>query len=162
MYKSAFHDDIGTIQMIEDKYQHLQDIIVDIEKKYSRRILVFLLIIESSSGLSLVQHSFAEKKLDPDLISGFLTAIQSFGMELTTAPTEMKKLAYKNFEIELNVGDYIRGALFLSGPCSNYLVNKLVDFINKFENAYEKPLKNWTGDISKLEGASELVKEFFD
>lgn len=162
MYKSAFHDDISTIQMIENKYQKLQNLIIDIEKKYSRRILVFLLIIESSSGLSLVQHNFAEKKLDPDLISGFLTAIQSFGMELTTAPTEMKKLAYKNFEIELNVGDYIRGALFLSGPCSNYLVKKLVDFINKFENTYEKPLKNWTGDISKLQGASELVKEFFE
>ncbi|TFF89530.1 MAG: hypothetical protein EU549_00225 [Promethearchaeota archaeon] len=162
MYKSTFLDDVHTIKMIEEKFNSLQNQLIEIEKKYTTRILVFLLVIEDNSGLSLVEHGFKDKRLDPDLISGFLTAIQSFGMELTTAPTEMKKLAYKNFEIEINVGDYIRAALFLSGPCSNFLVKKLVEFINKFEQAFEKPLKNWTGDISKFEDAPQLVKEVFE
>ncbi|MBD3227873.1 MAG: hypothetical protein GF329_06765 [Candidatus Lokiarchaeota archaeon] len=162
MYKSTFLDDTRTIKMIEEKFGSLQNKLFEIEEKYTKRILVFLLVIEDNSGLSLLEHGFKDKKLDPDLISGFLTAIQSFGMELTTAPTEMKKLAYKNFEIEINVGDYIRAALFLSGPCSNYLVKKLVEFINKFEQKYEKPLKNWTGDVSKFEDAPQLVKEIFE
>jgi hypothetical protein len=100
--------------------------------------------------------------LDPDLISGFLTAVQSFGSELSSEKTEMKKLAYKDFEIELNVGDYVRAALFLIGPGTKWLINNLVTFINSFEQQFGEVLKDWHGDVSQFTTAPELVKEIFN
>ncbi|GAG89325.1 unnamed protein product, partial [marine sediment metagenome] len=137
MYRSAFQDDTKIVPMIEEKYGNLIGILKDLEKKYSKRILKFLLVINNLSGLTMFQHAFAKGVIDSDLISGFLTAIQSFGMELSTeGSSEMTKLAYKNFEIELNVGDHIRAALFLSGEASKFLVRNLVTFINDFERTY--------------------------
>ncbi len=163
MYKSAFQDDTKIVPMIEEKYQNLLDILRDVEKKYSKRIMKFLLVIDNTSGLTMYQHSFAKSELDSDLISGFLTAIQSFGVELSTdGISEMKKLAYKDFEIELNIGDYIRAALFLSGEASKYLVRNLVIFINNFEKKYELSLKDWHGDVSLFDNAKELVEKSFN
>ena len=49
-------------------------------------------------------HNFTEKTLDSDLIGGFLSAIQSFGAEISKEETTMKKLSYEHFEIELLEG----------------------------------------------------------
>jgi len=162
MYKAAFHDDLKTIQTIETKNQQLLSTLAALEKKYSKRILTFLLIIDHTSGLTLFQHNFAGIELDPDLISGFLTAVQSFGSELSAEKTEMKKLAYKNFEIELNIGDHVRAALFLMGSSSKWLVKTLVTFINAFEQKFGDVLKDWHGDVSKFATAPTLVKELFN
>jgi len=163
MYKSAFQEDFQNIRNIEDRYQELLYTIRDFEKKYSKRILVYLLIWLTDSGITLYQYSFAEKALDPDLISGFLTAVQSFGMELTAdKEAGIEKLAYKNFEIEMNVGDRIRAALFLTGKSTNYLIKSTVQLINKFEQTYEAGLQDWRGDVSQFENASEIVKKVFD
>lgn len=162
LYKAAFHDDLKTIHTIENKYQQLLTTIAELEKKYSKRILTFLLIIEHRSGVTLFQHNFAGRELDPDLVSGFLTAVQSFGSELGTEKTEMKKLAYKDFEIELNIGDYIRAALFLDGKSTKYLITTLVTFINSFEQQFGEALKNWHGEVSQFDTAPNLVKEIFN
>ena len=74
----------------------------------------------------------------------------------------MKKLAYKDFEIELNIGDYIRAALFLTGEASKFLVRNLVIFINDFERTYGKDLKDWTGDVSIFRDAKQLVDKIFE
>jgi len=162
LYRAAFHDDSATTQTIETKYQQLCTNIAELEKKYSKRILAFLLIIDHTSGVNLYQHNFAGKSLDPDLISGFLTAVQSFGVELSSEKTEMKKLAYKNFEIELNIGDHVRAALFLMGQSSKWLVKTLVTFINAFEQRFGDVLKDWHGDVSKFTATPTLVKEIFN
>ncbi len=163
MYKAAFQEDIQNIRNIEDRYQELLYTIRDIEKKYSKRILIYLLIIDSNSGITLYEHGFADKDLDPDLVSGFLTAVQSFGVELTSdQEAGMKKLAYKNFEIEMNVGDRIRAALFLIGESTKYLIKAVVELINKFEQTYEDALKDWHGDITQFENASGIVKKIFE
>lgn len=162
LYRAAFHDDSTTIQTIETKQQQLRTNIAELEKKYSKRILAFLLIIDHTSGVNLYQHNFAGKSLDPDLISGFLTAVQSFGVELSSERTEMKKLAYKNFEIELNIGDHVRAALFLMGQSSKWLVKTLVTFINAFEQKFGDVLKDWHGDVSKFTATPTLVKEIFN
>ena len=95
-------------------------------------------------------------------MSGFLTAIQSFGTELTEKDSAMKKLAYKDFEIELNKGRYTTAALLLSGPGPKLLERTLERFIHSFEQTYEHILKNWRGDISTLKDASKLVFLFFE
>ncbi len=162
MYKSAFQEDTKIIPMIEEKYKDLMTILADLEKRYSKRTMKFLLIIDNTSGLTIFQQAFSEAMMDSDLVSGFLTAIQSFGTEFSAdGSTEMKKLAYKDFEIEMNIGDHIRAALFLSGPTSKYLVGSLVKFITAFEKTYEENLTAWSGDVSLFEDAGELVARIF-
>jgi predicted transcriptional regulator len=162
MYKSAFQEDTKIIPMIEEKYKDLMTILADLEKRYSKRTMKFLLVIDNTSGLTMFQQSFSEAMMDSDLVSGFLTAIQSFGTEFSAdGSTEMKKLAYKDFEIEINIGDHIRAALFLSGPTSKYLVGALVKFITRFEKTYGENLKAWSGDVTLFEDAGELVAQIF-
>jgi len=162
LYTAAFHDETETIEPIKTKYQQLLNTISELERKYSKRILIFLLIIDHVSGLTYFQHNFAGKELDPDLISGFLTAVQSFGSELSSEKTEMKKLAYKDFEIELNVGDYVRAALFLAGPGTKWLIKTLMTFINSFEQQFSTALKDWHGDVTVFAPAQNLIKEIFN
>ncbi|NVM31309.1 MAG: hypothetical protein HWN65_20895 [Candidatus Helarchaeota archaeon] len=161
MYKSTFPEDVKTISSFEEKNQNLSMMMNDLEKKYSQRILIFLLVIDENSGVAIFQHNFAEKSVDPDLISGFLSAIQSFGSELTTEAAAMKKLAYKNFEIEMHVGRYVRVALVLSGSITKHLKENLAKFTDSFERTFEEHLKTWRGDVTKFEDATQLAFLYF-
>ena len=161
MYESTFQYETETIQIIEEKHLKLLLTKIELEKLYSKRIITLLLVIEKDSGVTLYRYNFSEKELDPDLISGFLTAIQGFSAEFTTETAAIKKLAYQNFEIELNTGDYIRAALVLSGQCSKFLVKTLIKFIDSFEQTYEESLKTMPVDLTKFEDASQLVFLYF-
>jgi hypothetical protein len=74
----------------------------------------------------------------------------------------MKRLAYKDFEIELNIGDFVRAALFIDGQSTKYLITNLVTFINSFEQQFGDALKGWHGDVSQFDTAPNLVKEIFN
>jgi len=149
------------INTIEEKYNNLNQTIEELEKRYSKNIQRYLIVIEKTSGVAIFRHSFTEQKIDSDLISGFLTAIQSFGAELTTKEASMKKLAYKDFEIELNMGRYVWVALILAGPISKLIIHNLAQFNDSFEQTYEEALRGWYGDVSKFADATQLVYLYF-
>ncbi len=161
LYQSAYKDDIATIRLIEEKYETLISTMAELEKRYSKLILNYLLIIDNNSGITLFQHSFSEKSLDPDLLSGFLTAIQDFGAELASKTTSMKKLEYKNFEIELRRSQKFNVALILAGTSTKYLKNNLLKFIDSFERTYKESFETWKGDISEFKDAINLVFIYF-
>ncbi|MHA1385114.1 MAG: hypothetical protein ACTSR3_15300, partial [Candidatus Helarchaeota archaeon] len=83
--------------------------------KYSNDILYALMLINKGNGVNIFTYIFSGEELDGDLISGFLTAIQSLGIEVTKKATAMKKLSYEDFEIELREGEFIRAALITTG-----------------------------------------------
>ncbi|MHA1386456.1 MAG: hypothetical protein ACTSR3_22115, partial [Candidatus Helarchaeota archaeon] len=161
LYYETFKDQISTFNKIQAQIDKLIADINKFEKKYAKNILKYLLVIKQDSGVALFNQNFGEMELDSDLVSGFLTAIQSFGSEVSKETTTIKKLTYKDFEIVLEDGHIIRAALVLIGPNIKFLYSKLQNFIAEFESAYEDTLRNWTGNVSIFKDLQLKLNELF-
>ncbi|TFF89011.1 MAG: hypothetical protein EU549_02000 [Promethearchaeota archaeon] len=137
----------------------------ELEKQYEKyqelKKLSYIIIMEKDSGVIITQHRFTISEIDTDLIGGFLTAIQDFGSEISKTSTQVRKIQYQNFEINIEDGKYIRVALILKGKHTQKITNKLSEFIKLYEKKYGKELSNFTGDVSKFEGSINLIKNNF-
>ncbi|MBD3227152.1 MAG: hypothetical protein GF329_03105 [Candidatus Lokiarchaeota archaeon] len=137
---------------LSDNYQQRKYI-------YAMNILYALMLIHKNTGLSVYNYNFTNKNLDSDLISGFLTAIQSFGSEISEKETKMEKLSYEHFEIQLSSGKYITAALISTGK-PNLIIGKMINkIIREFENKYEKQLENFSGKISEFRDAGFIIED---
>lgn len=161
-YQQTFPDQKNQIDQLCKLIEEKDPLFTELGNKYTNEILQYLMIIKKDSGLTIYEHNFTEVSIDPDLIGGFLTAIQSFGSELSNEETSMTKLAYKNFEIALDDEENTRAALILKGKPVENLTKKLKNFIKEFELKFKKELKNWTGDVVLFEPADEILKKIFD
>ncbi len=160
-YERTFPEQKFQIQQLSKIIQEETPLILEIEKKYTRRILKYLLLIEKESGVCLFEFNFTESVINPNLIGGFLTAIQDIGTEFSDEETAMTKLAYKNFEIVLDEKDIVRGALFLKGSPTDEVWKKFHLFIANFEKEFEEFLENWEGKDLPPGAADSLVKKIF-
>ncbi len=144
--------------------------------------LQHILVLHSDAGTCIFQHSFGEVTFDPDLISGFLTAISAFQTELTApaatkvpfgekvpsekVPSEKEtrgfELSYANFKILLQDAAKTRTALILSADPTESIRSALDEFVVKFETKYEKDLRNWRGAMAPFQNANELVEATFE
>jgi len=139
----------------------LKDELNRMAKNYFRKILFTLILIHSFTGLSLYTYNFSEKDLDSDLISGFLTAIQNFGMEVSKEKTRMKRISYEAFEIELIDGEFTVAALTTLSIPNQLTSLALQRFLHRFEAKFKSQLKDFTGNVSQFQSADELIKEIF-
>ncbi|MHA1268236.1 MAG: hypothetical protein ACTSPY_00495 [Candidatus Helarchaeota archaeon] len=127
-----------------------------------------LMIIYKSNGMTLYDYSFQERTFDPDLISGFLTAIASF-QEKSLIKKQSEKsarggfeLTYANFIILVDEGDYVRVALILDQKPSETIRNTLKRFIKEFEIEYTNDLKSFAGYVKAFRKTSELIVKIFE
>ncbi|MFX1295604.1 MAG: hypothetical protein ACFFD2_12235, partial [Promethearchaeota archaeon] len=155
--------DVSQEKKITNGIENIRKETERVTKTYSLRIPHYLLIISKLSGLCLYSYKFNIGKFDPDLISGFLSAIQSFGIEFSssTEVTGMRRLSYKNFEITLEEGEHVRAALVSTGKITNFLENQLRDFLKVFSDQFQETLSNFDGDVAQFKSTKEIVKKFF-
>ncbi|MBD3229163.1 MAG: hypothetical protein GF329_13350 [Candidatus Lokiarchaeota archaeon] len=130
-----------------------------------------LMIIHKDSGGTIYNYSFQERSFDPDLISGFLTAIASFQIDSgIKSQREIEKISsgfelkYQNFIILMNEGQFIRVALILDQKPSETLRKALNQFKNTFELNYEKELENFTGNLKVFrdKDIENLIEKIFE
>lgn len=121
-----------------------------------------LLIIERVSGLPMFSHSSEDFPMDKELVSGFLSAMDSFVSEIGGS-TSMNEISYKGFYVHAAYGKQIKLALFLSEPANQSLKERLFYFLNQFEVHYEDQINKFveTGNsaIFNKEKITEIVKE---
>ncbi|MHA1324038.1 MAG: tetratricopeptide repeat protein [Candidatus Helarchaeota archaeon] len=132
------------------------------EVNYSKDILGYLIITKKQAGIPIFQWNFIEATFDSDLVGGFLSAIQSFGSEITRESASMEKIAYKGFEINFQDGEFIRCALILKGEITKLLLKGLRNFVQEFESHFEKPLRANTGNVAIFETTDTLIQKYFD
>lgn len=154
--------DEKTSQKLQYELVLIGERLLEEEKNYSYQILNFLIITKKVSGICLYQKNFITAKFDIDLISGFLSAIQSFGTEISQEKTTMEKLAYKNFKIFFQDGQYIRANLILLGEITDLLLTKLKNLVAAFEQHYHSLLIKETANISLFSKADVLINEYFN
>ena len=121
-----------------------------------------LLIIDPDSGVSMISHSSEDYPADKELISGFLSAMDSFVSEIG-GTTAMKEINYKGLYIHAAYGQFVKLALFLSKPAHQSLKERLVYFLNHFEKHYHDQINAFkrTANVSVFDNQkiSSLIKE---
>jgi hypothetical protein len=100
------------------------------------------------------------KNIDPDLISGFISAVSSFGEKIELQES-LKEMKYGDKTIILSEGKYIRAAIILNKKGSTQLRENLIQFVREFEERYSEILPEWRSDLKEFKNAGSLVDKIF-
>lgn len=139
----------------------LKDHAVTVKPKF-KETFRNLMIIDKDSGLNIISYSSEEISMEKELISGFLSAMDSFVSEIG-GTTSMKEISYKGFYVHAAYGQYIKFALFLSRPARKNLKERLAYLLNQFEEHYHDQILQFakTGNTAVFDKDRivELIKE---
>ncbi|KKL90104.1 hypothetical protein LCGC14_1908030 [marine sediment metagenome] len=135
------------------------------KKPKYKEVFRSLIIIDKTTGLPLISHSDEKFKIEHDLVSGFLTAMDSFVSEIG-GTTSMKEISYKSFYIHAAYGKWVKLALFLSKPAKQSLKERLIYLLTEFESHYEEEIQYFqtTGNISIFDEKkiTTIIKDILD
>lgn len=124
--------------------------------------LKYLLIIYKTNGVSLYSRNFGNLKLESDLLSGFLSAITSFGSELTGGQNvSLRKMEYETLKLIVQKGDFVDIGMLLDDFPEEWLDLRLKAFVKVFEDEYKNHLLKWTGDIQPFSTTNLLFNRIF-
>ena len=120
-----------------------------------------VLILYKGTGTCTYFKSFGSEEIDPELISGFISAVSSFGKDLLSSQP-LSEIAYGDKVLLLSDGDYIRVALVLGKNASTTVRNNLSKFILAFEQEYQHELPTWRGQLNIFKDAGIIIDEIFN
>ena len=110
---------------------------------------VYILIADS--GLCVMDRKYGEAEMDPNLISGFLTALISFGQELSSG-NRVHVIDFGAFDICLSLkNNVIVAATVDKTDDGNAAMAVLSEVNDAFVNAYSNILKEWDGNLEPFE-----------
>ena len=120
--------------------------------------LEHILVLYKGTGTCIFFKSFGSEEIDPELISGFISAISSFGKDLVSQE-ELNEISYGDKMLLLSDGENIRVALVLGKKASLILRRNLMEFIHVFEKSYANELPNWRGQLNIFRDAGILIDD---
>ncbi|MBN1801314.1 MAG: hypothetical protein JW891_07400 [Candidatus Lokiarchaeota archaeon] len=120
-----------------------------------------VLVLYKASGMCVYFKSLGLESIDPELISGFLSAVSSFGREMESQQA-LNEINYGDKKILLSDGEFIRVALVLSKEPSVITRQHLTEFIATFERSFSKVLPEWRGNLKSFNGAGKLVDDILN
>ena len=120
-----------------------------------------LQMIHRNSGVQLFSYRFREDiKLEPTLISGFISAVITFAEELK--PSEGKEIIKfidrGDFVLQVEPGNLVVGLLILSSKDYSFK-EKLKILVSEFESRYHDQIVDWNGISSSFNEFEEDVKQ---
>ncbi len=154
---------IGTYQVYKrekaKKEKHRQKIY----NKYMDILnLQYILIIDKKSGLEVYQQKFAGKEMNATLVSGFLEAMRSFGIELTNTQelAQTIKLDFQKSKILMSEFKNFRLILIMSEDPSVDFLESIKDLSLSIEKYYGESIRQFQGGkIKQFEGIRDLIDE---
>ena len=110
---------------------------------------VYILIADS--GLCVLDRKYGEAEMDPNLISGFLTALIQFGRELS-AGNRVHTIDFGAFDIclSLNNNVIVAGTVDKTDD-DNAAMAVLADVNNEFIKLYKDILVEWDGNLEPFD-----------
>jgi hypothetical protein len=125
--------------------------------------LNYLLITEKQSSLNIYDQVFTDKKLNTTLISGFLEAIRSFGLDITGSEEHSQtiKLEYKNSKIIMSDFKNFRIIFIMKDIPSNQFFDSIEAISYEIEEKYGTHLKEFKGNLQPFKNMEELIKKHF-
>ncbi|MHA1220562.1 MAG: hypothetical protein ACTSQB_02400, partial [Candidatus Heimdallarchaeota archaeon] len=120
-----------------------------------------LQMIHRQSGVQLFSHRFREDiKLDPTLISGFISAVILFAEELKPSKGKeiIKYIDRGDFILQVEPGRLVIGLLILSSKDYSFK-EKLKLLVSEFELKYNNEITNFNGFSSCFDDFEKEVKQ---
>jgi hypothetical protein len=110
---------------------------------------VYILIADS--GLCVLDRKYGTADMDPNLISGFLTALIQFGRELSDG-NRVHVIDFGAFDICLSLKDNVIVAATVDKvDDGNAAMAVLADVNNAFSKIYGNMLQDWDGNLEPFE-----------
>ncbi|NMC04366.1 MAG: hypothetical protein GYA24_04100, partial [Candidatus Lokiarchaeota archaeon] len=127
----------------------------------------YLLVISKNGGVPMFSKSLAEVPIDESLVSGFLSAISSFGAEISTKMKGdlkggLEELSYQQFKIILHEGQFVRVALLLLRRPSDTLKERLRGFTTEFEKRFRAQVENFKGEVLQDMVVTPVIEQTFE
>lgn len=130
--------------------------------------ITYMLVL-NSSGVSIFEYSFSNIPIDGTLVSGFLSAISSFGdqigkdFEKDKHAKGLEELSYKQFKIVVSDAALCRVALLLTKRPSDTLKSRAKTFTFSFQEKYFSQLESADSAKELNEGpVLELVEKHLE
>lgn len=128
----------------------------------------YFLVLTKEGGVPVFSTAMSEIPIEEALVSGFLSAISTFGSEIGSkmkSGDELKggleELAYQQFKIVLNEGKFVRVAVLLLKKPSSGLKIKLAEFNKKFEEKYRPELERFSGMMFEEIQVLSIIESVF-
>lgn len=123
----------------------------------------YIIISEKKSGLNLYEESFIGKVLSPTLISGYLNALNIFGIELTGSyeHSQTIKLDFENAKIIMSDFKSIRIIFLLKDNPSENFLKAIKSISYDIDRKYGKSIENFKGKRKEFIGIHEILKRYF-
>jgi len=123
--------------------------------------LNYVLIIEKKTSLNVFDQTFTEKKMNMMLLSGFLEAIRTFGIELTGSKehSQIIKLDYHNTKILMAEFKNFRLILIMKELPSESFYDLISNLSLEIEEKYGSYLETFKGDLGPFNTIEELIKK---
>ncbi|TXT64812.1 MAG: hypothetical protein BAJALOKI3v1_160013 [Promethearchaeota archaeon] len=118
-----------------------------------------ILVTDRNSSLTLFEGTYVEKGLDSNLISGFLQAIRSFGIELTESQesSQIIKLEYQKLKIIMDEYGDFRIILIMKEIPSIDFLDSVKDLSYELKEKFEKYISNFNGNIKPFKYIDRLI-----
>jgi len=99
---------------------------------------------------------------DEDVLSGMLTAVQEFVRDAFAygEHRELHQLDFGDYRIMIERGRTVYLAVVYSGSGSAAVRRKIRSVLDRIEFDYAPVLEKWDGDMDKVRGARDLIREY--
>jgi len=126
--------------------------------------LDYFIIIEKRTGLNIYEKILAGKDMDASLITGFLEAIRSFGIELTGANEQSQtiKLEYQQSKIIMSEFKDFRILLIMKENPSQDFLDSIKSLSYDIDNTYGEDIAHFTGNIDKFANIKDLLDQHLE
>ncbi|MFX0076112.1 MAG: hypothetical protein ACFE96_11755, partial [Candidatus Hermodarchaeota archaeon] len=123
--------------------------------------LNYVIVIEKKSSLNIYDQSFTEKKINSTLVSGFLEAIRTFGLDISGVGehSQTVKLEYQKSNILMT--DYKNFRLiFIMKEIPSAQFYKVIDDLSlEIEEKFGTYLEEFKGNLQPFEGIEHLLRK---
>ncbi|MCK5237987.1 MAG: hypothetical protein KAR33_00480 [Candidatus Thorarchaeota archaeon] len=118
-----------------------------------------LYVLIADSGLCVLDRKYGEGEMDPNLISGFLTALISFGQELSSG-NRVHVIDFGAFDICLSLkNNVIVAATVDKTDDGNAAMAVLAEVNNEFVKKFSSVLQDWDGNLEPFEEFMPKIDE---
>jgi hypothetical protein len=120
-----------------------------------------LYLVYNDGRLISSGHSH-EAKVDSDIMSSMLTAINDFVKDSFQTEGNLGAIDYGENKIILERGDNTVLAAVIYGEATRDLRSKMGGAVREIEEKYSEDLASWDGDIDKLSGTKDILFSILD
>jgi hypothetical protein len=123
--------------------------------------LNYVIVIEKNSSLNVYDQNFSGKQINSTLVSGFLEAIRTFGLDISGAGehSQTVKLEYQDSKILMSDYKNFRLIFIMKDLPSSQFYEVIDDLSLEIEEKYGAYLKDFKGNLQPFVGIESLLRQ---